>query len=109
MAPRMSQNDDGSPSPLPEELDRALRRATSRSLSALTSLRKAVLQQVNSGQEHGTTLAQLKLDLLEIISRVQDSDGRGDGDGSRDGADNEHETVAAQVIKWTDGFYKRSD
>jgi hypothetical protein len=109
MAPRMSQNDDGSPSPLPEELDRALSRATSRSLSALTSLRKAVLRQVNSEQEHGTTLAQLKLDLLEIISRVQDSDGRGGGDGSRDGADSEHETVAAQVIKWTDGFYKRSD
>lgn len=101
----MSKVDDGTPNPLPEELDRALQRATDRTISALTALRKAVLVHVNSERERGTSLAQIKLDLQEIISRVRDGAGK-DGDWDGDG---EHETIAAEVIKWTDGFYKRSD
>ena len=105
MAPQMSKTDDGSPNPLPEELDRALRRATDRTISALTALRKAVLLHVSGERDRGVGLSQIKLDLQEIISRVKESganDGNGDGNG-------EHETISAEVIKWTDGFYKRSD
>jgi hypothetical protein len=101
----MSKNDDGTPNPLPEELDRALRRATDRTVSALTALRKAVLVHVNSERDRGISLEQIKLDLQEIISRVHDRAGEdGDGDGNGD-----HLTISAEVIKWTDGFYKRSD
>ena len=103
MAPQMSKNDDGTPNPLPEELDRALRRATDRTVSALTALRKAVLVHVNGERDRGISLDQIKLNLHEIISRVHDAavkDGNGDG---------EHETISAEVIKWTDRFYKRSD
>ena len=120
MAPQMSKTDDGLPmsvamtatatddglpNPLPEELDRALRRATDRTISALTALRKAVLLHVSGERDRGVGLSQIKLDLQEIISRVKESganDGNGDGNG-------EHETISAEVIKWTDGFYKRSD
>jgi hypothetical protein len=110
MAPQMSRNDDGLPTPLPAEVERALRRATDRTISALTSLRKTVLQHVITERERGASLPEIQFDLREIIARSQrDGDGHHDGNGSRDGADGEHETLAAQVIKWTDGFYKRSD
>jgi hypothetical protein len=103
MAPQMSKTDDGSPNPLPDELDRALRRATDRTISALTTLRKAVLLHVSGERERGTSLPQIKLDLQEMISRVKNgAEKDGDGDG-------EHETIAAEMNKWTDGFYKRSD
>jgi len=109
MAPQMSKTDDGLPNPLPEELDRALRRATDRTISALTALRKAVLLHVSSERNRGVALSQIKLDLQEIISRVKDGAGKnGNGDGDGDG-DGEHETVSAEMIKWTDGLYKRSD
>jgi hypothetical protein len=103
MAPQMSKTDDGLPNPLPEELDRALRRATDRTISALTALRKAVLLHVGSERDRGVGLSQIKLDLQEIIARVKESAEK-DGDG-----DGEHETISAEVLKWTDGFYKRSD
>jgi hypothetical protein len=99
----MSRNSDGTPNPLPEELDRALRRATDRTISALTALRKAVLFHVNGERERGVSLATIKLDLQGIIARVHESALK-DGDG-----DGEHEIIAAEVVKWTDGFYKRSD
>ena len=103
MAPQMFRTDDGLPSLLPEELDRALRRATDRTISALTALRKAVLLHVSGERDRGVGLSQIKLDLQEIIARIKEStanDGNGNG---------EHETISAEVIKWTDGFYKRSD
>jgi hypothetical protein len=103
MAPQMSKTDDGLSNPLPEEFDRALRRATDRTISALTALRKAVLLHVSSERERGASLSQIKLDIRETISRVKESaENNGDGNG-------EHETISAEVIKWTDGFYKRSD
>jgi hypothetical protein len=58
---------------------------------------------VGSERDRGVTLSQIKLDLQEIISRVKEGAAK-DGDG-----DGEHETISAEVIKWTDGFYKRSD
>ncbi|MDP9280356.1 MAG: hypothetical protein M3P00_13145 [Gemmatimonadota bacterium] len=103
MAPQMFRTDDGLPNPLPEELDRGLRRATDRTISALTALRKAVLLHVSGERDRGVGLSQIKLDLQEIIARIKEStanDGNGNG---------EHETISAEVIKWTDGFYKRSD
>ena len=104
MAPQMSRNDDGTPNPLPEELDRALRRATDRTVSALTALRKAVLVHVNGERDRGISLDKVKLDLQGIISRALDGNGKDGVDGN-----GEHDTISAEVIKWTDGFYKRSD
>lgn len=104
MAPQMSRNDDGTPSPLPEELDRALRRATDRTVSALTALRKAVLMHVNSERDRGLSLERVKLELAGIVSRALDGTEKGGADGS-----GEHAIISAEVIKWTDGFYRRSD
>jgi hypothetical protein len=96
-------NHDDTPNSLPEELDRALRRATDRTLLALTSLRKAVRKHVEDEKNAGVTLPEIELELRAIIAKVlEDAEGRDSIDGERD-------TLAAQMIKWSEGFYKRKD
>src|ERR1700692_587806 len=96
-------NPDVKPHPLPDELDRALRRATDRTLLALTSLRKAVRRHVQDGTEGGAKLPDIEMELREIIARVlEDAEGRDSIDGERD-------TLAAQMLKWSEGFYKTKE
>jgi hypothetical protein len=88
------------PSTLPEELDRALRRATDRTLVALTSLRKAVRKHVEDEKDDGASLPEIEADLRLIIAKVlEEAEGR-------DSVDRERDTLAAQMIKWSEGFYK---
>ena len=102
MALQMSRP-DGIPHPLPEELDRALRRATDRTVVALASLRKAVRQHVHDERDRGTSLPQIELELRAIIARVlKDAEGRESVDGER-------ETLATQMLKWSKGFYNQQD
>jgi hypothetical protein len=99
----MARSEDDSPNPLPEELDRALRRATDRTLVALTSLRKAVRQHVQDERERGSSLSDIERELREIIARaLKDAEERGGVDGERD-------TLSNQMIKWTQGFYDEKD
>jgi hypothetical protein len=99
----MSPPQDRTPSPLPEELDRALRSATDRTLVALTALRKAVRQHVHAERERGTALPDIELELRAIIARVlKDAAGRDSIDGERD-------TLANQMLKWSAGFYHQRD
>jgi hypothetical protein len=99
----MSPPENGKLHPLPEELDRALRRATDRTLVALTSLRKAVRQHVHDERDRGTSLPQIELELRAIIARVlKDAEGRESVDGER-------ETLATQMLKWSNGFYNQQD
>jgi hypothetical protein len=94
---------NGTPNSLPEELDRALKRATDRTLIALTSLRKAVRKHVQDEKDAGATLPQIELELRAIIAKVlEDAEGRDSIDGERD-------TLATQMIKWSEGFYKKKD
>jgi hypothetical protein len=99
----MSRPDDGTLSLLPEELDRALRGATDRTLVALTALRKAVRQHVQDERERGAALSEIELGLRAIIARVlEDAAGRDSIDGERD-------ALASQMMKWSQGFYKQND
>jgi len=94
---------DGTPNSLPEELDRALKRATDRTLIALTSLRKAVRKHVEDEKEAGATLPEVESELRVIIAKVlEDAEGRDSIDGERD-------TLATQMIKWSEGFYQKKD
>ena len=97
----MSPQDDGPGTGLPDELDRALRRATDRTLSALTSLRKAVRQHVRTERSHGATLAEIDLDLRTLVARAQEGLSHRDGDGG----DGHHDALTTQVVKWSEGFY----
>jgi hypothetical protein len=90
---------DGTTGSLPEELDRALRRATDRTLAALTSLRRAVREHVQSERDGGASLAEIENDIRIIIARAQES-------LSRDDVDGHHEALTAQMIKWTGGFFE---
>jgi hypothetical protein len=102
-APRMSPPDNETPSPLPEELDRALRGATDRTLVALTALRKAVRQHVRDERERGATLSDIERDLRTIIARVlEDAVGR-------DSIDGEREILANEMVKWSAGFYHQPE
>ncbi|HEX9083912.1 MAG TPA: hypothetical protein VF836_04160 [Gemmatimonadaceae bacterium] len=99
----MSQLPDTTLSPLPEELDRALRGATDRTLVALTALRKAVRQHVQDERERGTPLPDIEVELRTIIARVlKDAAGRDSIDGERD-------ALAQQMMKWSAGFYHQHD
>jgi hypothetical protein len=99
----MSRPDDGTLSLLPEELDRALRGATDRTLVALTALRKAVRQHVQDERERGAALSEIELGLRATIARVlEDAAGRDSIDGERD-------ALASQMMKWSQGFYKQND
>ncbi len=99
----MSSHQDLTPSPLPEELDRALRGATDRTLVALTVLRKAVRQHVQDERERGTSLPDIEVELRTIIARVlKDAAGRDSIDGERD-------ALAHQMMKWSKGFYNQND
>jgi hypothetical protein len=90
-------------SPLPEELDRALRGATDRTLVALTALRRAVRQHVQDERNRGIALDEIEIELRTIITRVlKDAAGRDSIDGERD-------TLANQMIKWSAGFYHQKD
>jgi len=99
----MAESLDRTLSPLPEELDRALRGATDRTLVALTALRRAVRQHVQDERNRGTGLDEIEIELRTIISRVlKDAAGRDSIDGERD-------TLANQMIKWSAGFYHQKD
>jgi hypothetical protein len=99
----MVQSPANTPNPLPEELDRALRRATDRTLVALTALRKAVRQHVTDERDKGSSLSEVELELGEIIARaLRDAEGR-------DSIDGERGTLANQMVKWTAGFYHQKD
>jgi siroheme synthase (precorrin-2 oxidase/ferrochelatase) len=99
----MPRPDPGTAKTLPEELDRALKRATDRTLVALTSLRKAVRQHVHDERERGATLEQVETELRAIIARaLEDAEGR-------DSVDKERDALAVQMIKWSEGFYKKHD
>jgi hypothetical protein len=99
----MSPPEVGNPHRLPEELDRALRRATDRTLVALTSLRKAVRQHVQDERERGTSLPEIETELRATIARVlKDAEGR-------DSVDRERDTLANQMLKWSKGFYDQQD
>jgi len=102
-APQMSRPPDLTPSHLPEELDRALRGATDRTLVALTALRKAVRRHVQDERERGATLPDIEIELRTIITRVlKDAAGRDSVDGERD-------ALANQMMKWSAGFYNHND
>jgi hypothetical protein len=100
----MAQPKEATPSsPLPEELDRALRGATDRTLVALTALRKAVRQHVRDERDRGASLPDIERELRAIIARVlKDAAGR-------DSVDGERETLATQMMKWSEGFYNQND
>ena len=99
----MSLPRDLMPSPLPEELGRALRGATDRTLVALIALRKAVRRHVQDERDRGATLPDIEVELRTIIARVLKAA------AGRDSIDGERDALANQMMKWSEGFYKQND
>jgi len=87
---------------LSAELELALRGATSRALNALHSLRMAVHDHVRRESSRGASLNEINDGLRSMIE--SSSHKRNDGDYPAERA----EEVTKQVLKWSAGFYPRS-
>jgi hypothetical protein len=97
----MTNTSDGMPSPLPDELAAAMRRATDRTLNALFSLRRAVREHVQSERSRGQTLGEIDEDLRVMITTAA-----GDSDHPDYSLDR-HDELTREVLKWTESFYAR--
>jgi hypothetical protein len=84
---------------LPDELDRALRRATDRTLGALTALRHAVREHVHHERAGGNDLDDIQLELRAVIARALE------GMPSPGDVDSGHAVLTGQIIQWSAGFY----
>ena len=99
----MTDSQDNLPhSSLSAELELALRGATSRALNALHSLRMAVHDHVRRESSRGASLNEINDGLRSMIE--SSSHKRNDGDYPAERA----EEVTKQVLKWSAGFYPRS-
>jgi hypothetical protein len=86
---------------LPDELERALQRATVQTLASLGALRKALRAHVHKERDDGATLMEIERDLRMLVSRAEgSSSNRADGDGN-------HDHLATQLVKWSEGFYDK--
>jgi predicted RNA-binding Zn ribbon-like protein len=84
---------------LPEELERALRRATGRTLNALTSLRRAVREHVHQQRAAGNSLNEIQQQLRASAARALD------GVPSAGNTDTDPSVLTSQIIEWAAGFY----
>jgi hypothetical protein len=90
---------DNRPNPIPDELARAFRRATDRTLSALTALRIAVREHVHKGRAGGNDLDEIQLQLRMMADRALD------GLPANDQADGDQRSLTRQIIQWSEAFY----
>ena len=84
---------------LPAELEYALKRATGRTLSAMTSLRRAVRAHVHTERSQGTELDTIQLELKGIITRALE------GLPADLVPEGNHTTLTHQIIQWSGDFY----
>ena len=95
----MANSSDGHPSPLPDELVAALRRATTRTLVAIQSLRKAVRHHVHDGRSRGDSLDDIDTELQSMITTAGGNSKHPDYSLER------IEELTRQVRKWSESFY----
>jgi hypothetical protein len=88
---------------LPAELELALRGATSRALSALHSLRMAVYDHVRRESSRGASLNEIDDGLRSMIEACRPKWDHDDYPADR------AEEVRKQVLKWSAGFYPRTE
>jgi hypothetical protein len=85
---------------IPQALDRALRRATDRTLTSLTALRQTLGEHVHRERNLGRSLPDIQTELRVLISNVRH-------DSSDELADSEHsDTLSVQVREWTEVFFR---
>ena len=87
---------------LPEELELALRQATSSALVALNSLRFAVRDHVQNECSRGSSQNEIDDGLRSMISSC------GPALGNIDYSAERAKEVTMQVLKWSSSFYQRA-
>lgn len=89
--------------PLPDELEFALKEATTRTFASLVALRKALREHVRAERVNGHSFVEIETDLRNLVARTED--------GSLQPAD-EHRrrgSLVDQVVKWSEGFFVQAD
>lgn len=85
--------------PLPDELERALRAATDRTLATLTALRVAVREHVHRSRDRGDDLDEIQLQLRTIAARaVAGIPLTHDAEGTTG-------SLGVQMLQWSKSFY----
>jgi hypothetical protein len=90
---------DDQPHLLPDELERALRAATDRTLATLTALRVAVREHVHKSRDSGNDLDEIQLQLRTIADRALVGIQLGENTDGRPGS------LSRQIVRWSEGFY----
>ena len=93
----MSTNDQNNF--LSDELERALHRATDRTMGALTSLRQAVRDHVHHQRDGGNDLDEIQLQLRTISIRAMD------GISPVPLTDGDQSNLNRQIMQWSSTFY----
>jgi hypothetical protein len=90
---------DDQPDQLPDELARAFRRATDRTLGALTALRVAVREHVHNSRNRGSDLDEIQLQLKTMVARALDDI------PTDEQADADNRSLTLQIVQWSETFY----
>ena len=87
---------------LPDELERALQRATVQTIASLGALRKALRAHVHRERDQGATLPDIENALRALVSRAESSSPTtANGDGAED-------SLASQLVKWSEDFFGKA-
>lgn len=84
---------------LSDELERALRQATDRTMGAFTSLRRAVREHVHYQRDSGNGLDEIQLQLRTISTRAMD------GIGPVPVTAGDQGNLNRQIMQWSSTFY----
>jgi hypothetical protein len=85
---------------MPAAAEKALRRATSHTLTSLALLRKALREHVHSERDRNTALAEIEAGLRALVARErQDLPVVGSDVGS-------HDNLSELVTEWTEFFFR---
>lgn len=89
----------GSPMEMPAAAERALRRATGRTLTSFAFLRKALREHVEDERKE-SSLEEIEIELRAIVARVRQDLPAGPADaGSQD-------NLSEHLMEWTETFFR---
>jgi hypothetical protein len=95
----MSDSEFDIPSPLPQELESALRHALNGALVSFSELQTALRRHVRTERSHGAQFAQIEHGLRAMVSKAEGESAKGRTGGG----------LCDQVVRWSATYFDQSD